>query len=81
MVEKLENYITEGGYWDYSRQNLNNLGITNAFFMQSIPDDLHTYHQYPSVVWITMNILVLLALHHTKKDEKKLKLLKKSLNF
>ena len=42
MVEKLENNITEGGYWDYSRQNLNNLGITNAFFMQSIPDDLHT---------------------------------------
>jgi len=28
-----------------------------------------------------MNILVLLALHHTKKDEKNLKLLRKSLKF
>jgi hypothetical protein len=63
MVEKLENNITEEGYWDYSRLNLNNLGITNAFFQSSIPEDLE--HEYPNVVWITMNIVAFLTIHHT----------------
>lgn len=37
MIEDLEQNITGEGFWDYTRKNLDIMGITNKFFVNSNP--------------------------------------------
>ena len=48
--------MIDHGYWDYTRQNLNTFGITNKFFVNSVPKILTKIYgnHRDKILWLTV---------------------------
>ena len=61
------------GYWISSREMWNIFGITRAYFMKSIPENLFMYDDEQGVhnLWITMGCYAVLSVYQEQIDQKR----------
>ncbi|KRX05275.1 hypothetical protein PPERSA_00576 [Pseudocohnilembus persalinus] len=71
MVQNLEESMEDGGYWKYTRKNLDIFGITNQYFIQEAPKDLKImYGEKHGEVWMTMLAYCIITLYHSQQEQK-----------
>ncbi len=78
-MQQLERAMHPEGYWEYTRYNLNIYGITNRYFVQSLPHPLVLSHgaQRAPQIWLTMCTMVVMTVRHSQLEERRRKKLRK----
>ncbi|KAL4449739.1 hypothetical protein ABPG74_008112 [Tetrahymena malaccensis] len=79
MIQKIEKSIHPQGYWEYSRDMLNRLGITNKYFQSTIPETLQTTNIDKQDQWMTMCCYGMLSTYYSTKEQKQREKLQKQL--
>ncbi len=71
MIEDLEKEMETEGYWEYTRENLDHFGITNKWFVSTVPYGFEKYYgEDRFLVWMTMVVYCFLSIYYARKEDK-----------
>ncbi len=68
MMNNLEQNIIGTGYWDYSRENLDILGITNKWYISTVPKIMDKLFKEKEIIWMTAVVYSMLTIYYSQKE-------------